>query len=334
MSNTIHHDPANQTNLSPSRTTDDLPKDVAAIPAVTTGADRRSDGGRELANPSPIAPPARTSRRGFLMNTMVSAASLVTATAITVPPIATAAPAVDAVSFPDLVARFLLLRERWKSDLDSEVNEVCEPLSLVVKTIVNRPPKSLCDLGWQAETFLTWADDYQTIEDYDDEVVRMVKTLLANVRSLAGPMIPSIPVAETDDPIFAAIEAHKAARVALYRSIDLHSTLESELPRDKRRSRIKFFEETICETDDPRWIESERAVIRCHDAEENAAIELLGAPVATRAGILALLQYTNTADIDGAGWPDALVSDDGSKTRSWHYFLIEKLAEDFSNAVG
>jgi hypothetical protein len=135
------------------------------------------------------------------------------------------------------------------------------------------------------------------------------------------------------DPILAAIEAHKAARITLYRSIDVHNALERELPKDNRRSRIKFFEETIYETDDPRWIEIERDVIRCHDAEADAAIELLGVPAITRAGILALLHYANEADIDGEGWPDALVSDDGTKTRSWHDFLIEKVAEDLSGAA-
>jgi hypothetical protein len=44
-------------------------------------------------------------------------------------------------------------------------------------------------------------------------------------------------------------------------------------------------------------------------------------------GVLALLKYANAADTDGKGWPDDLQSEDDSKRRSWHYFLIEALAE-------
>ncbi len=83
MSNTTDR-PAD-TNLSPSRTTDGYSENTTTIPAVYPSADSHSDGGREAANPHSIAPPARTSRRGFLMNTMVFAASLAAAAAV-VPP--------------------------------------------------------------------------------------------------------------------------------------------------------------------------------------------------------------------------------------------------------
>ncbi len=39
-----------------------------------------------------------------------------------------------------------------------------------------------------------------------------------------------------------------------------------------------------------------------------------------------MLQYALDRDIDGEAWPTELVSDDGNKTRSWHYFLIENVA--------
>ncbi len=45
------------------------------------------------------------------------------------------------------------------------------------------------------------------------------------------------------------------------------------------------------------------------------------------AGTIALLRYANAADKDGEAWPRELMSDDGTKTRSWHYFLIEVIAE-------
>ena len=36
-------------------------------------------------------------------------------------------------------------------------------------------------------------------------------------------------------------------------------------------------------------------------------------------------QYAVSADPDGEIWPPDLQSDDGTKTRSWHYFLIENI---------
>jgi hypothetical protein len=214
MSNTLVR--PDDTNLSPSRMSDGISKDAAAIHAVNPTADGRSDSVRKFAEPPPAAPPARTSRRGFLMNTMVSAASLATAAAVATPPINTAASSADAVSFPDLVARFLPLRERWKSETatTSELDEICGQLCRIATAIVNQNPKTLCDLGWQVEAVLTWAADFETIDDSDDSADLMLKTLLANIRSLAGPlpMISSIvPAAEMVDPTFALIAAHRSA---------------------------------------------------------------------------------------------------------------------------
>src|ERR1700737_4168973 len=49
------------------------------------------------------------------------------------------------------------------------------------------------------------------------------------------------------DPIYAAIEAHKAARAAVVPVIDAHQALESELPREKRRSNVDAWGEQIIE---------------------------------------------------------------------------------------
>ncbi len=37
--------------------------------------------------------------------------------------------------------------------------------------------------------------------------------------------------------------------------------------------------------------------------------------------------YANAADTDGEGWPSDLCYDESDKRRSWHFFLIENLAE-------
>jgi hypothetical protein len=134
--------------------------------------------------------------------------------------------------------------------------------------------------------------------------------------------LPRVP-----DPILAAIEAHRAVTVELHSVLAVQSGLERTLPRDKRQSSIDAWEEKIIATDDPRWIECERAVHATFDAETDAAIELLNVRPATMLGLIALLQYVTDADLDGEAWPRELLSDDGTKTRSWHHFFVENLAD-------
>ena len=129
------------------------------------------------------------------------------------------------------------------------------------------------------------------------------------------------------DPILATIEAHRAATAAVCSVLDVHTMLERELPRDKRESSVNAHGEEIVTTDDPRWIDCERAVNQAFDAETDAAIELLNVRPATALGLIALLQYVAAADRDGETWPSQLLSDDGSKTRSWHHFFIENVAD-------
>jgi hypothetical protein len=137
----------------------------------------------------------------------------------------------------------------------------------------------------------------------------------------------------TTDPIFAAIESHKAANRNVEAVVSEHSRLESTLPRDKCKSSINAWEEKIVETDDPRWIENERAVMRSFEAETDAACVLVSICPTTIAGVIALLRYANAADKDGEAWPRELMSDDGTKTRSWHYFLVAVIAETLPGLV-
>lgn len=131
--------------------------------------------------------------------------------------------------------------------------------------------------------------------------------------------------ARAPDPILAAIKAHKVARAAVIEAVDWHSALDRELPTDKCRSHITAWREEIVPTDDPRWVACERAVMRCMNAETEAACTLINILPTTAAGAAALLEYAVVADTDGEGWPTELQSDDG-KIRSWHYFLIANLA--------
>jgi hypothetical protein len=136
--------------------------------------------------------------------------------------------------------------------------------------------------------------------------------------ALANPVL-----AAANDPVFAAIEAHKAARLAFENAVSRGSALDEELPSEKTRSWITVWEQTIVETDDPRWIESVREVHRTSDAETDAACALASIAPTTMAGVVGLLQYV--ISIRPEEWPEGVHSDDDTETRPWHTFLFEML---------
>jgi hypothetical protein len=135
-------------------------------------------------------------------------------------------------------------------------------------------------------------------------------TLAAGGAALALAIPPAF---ATDDPIFVAIEAHRAAFVRVIAAVDVEYAFEAAIPRTKEI--------------DPRLIESREATSAAWGAEGDAAIELINVRPATMAGVVALLNYAISADHDGETWPRELLSDDGKTIRSWHHFLIQNLTE-------
>src|SRR3954470_13360206 len=97
----------------------------------------------------------------------------------------------------------------------------------------------------------------------------------AALTASAGIAIPANAAdASTPDPIFEAIEVHRAARLVFENAVGRGCALEQELPREKTRSWITVWEQTIVETDDPRWIDSVREVHHTSDAATDAAYAL------------------------------------------------------------
>jgi hypothetical protein len=93
--------------------------EVPAIPAVDPLADRRSDGGGDRGKAPPIAPLAQSSRRSFLVNSIVSGVSLASATAIPSPSLAAAgnlSPQEAAATNPDDS-----IKPRWSSVLKNSL---------------------------------------------------------------------------------------------------------------------------------------------------------------------------------------------------------------------
>jgi hypothetical protein len=129
----------------------------------------------------------------------------------------------------------------------------------------------------------------------------------ATVAGAALLATPAITSPASADPIFDAIENHKVARAAFSAAVHQHDYHEDE--------------------------HTGREVDLTSDAETDAACTLVSIKATTAAGLVALLRYAIEADTDGIGWPRDLVSDDGTKARSWHYFLIETVTTALTDLV-
>jgi hypothetical protein len=176
--------------------------------------------------------------------------------------------------------------------------------------------------------------DQRTSQPLASEKIRMTNStsttrrgFLSTAAALAASAAVAIPAnaadASSPDPIFEAIEVHRAVRLASENAVSRGSALEEVLPREKTRSWITVWEETIVETDDPRWIDSVREVHRTSEAATDAAYALANVAPTTMAGVLGLLQYA--ISVRPEEWPEGVQSDDDTETRPWQYFLFEML---------
>lgn len=153
---------------------------------------------------------------------------------------------------------------------------------------------------------------------------------LAGINLAAGreAVVRAHPTVKADiDPIFAAIEKHRAAYAAFCAAVEAEGVLDEELPYERKRSNYCAGEATIVETDDPRWIEAQHATNATLDAAEGAALDLLEVRATTVAGAAALLAYAAEHVRQGYGWPQDLVDDDHKNRRDWEVYLHEAVAD-------
>jgi hypothetical protein len=146
----------------------------------------------------------------------------------------------------------------------------------------------------------------------------------------AGLPLPALPAATSQssaaeaDPIFAAIEAHRAAIAAHDQAVGIENSLEESLPDEQRRSRMKVWEKTIVETDDPSWIAAVQTRWEASESMDDLAINLLNTEPTTVAGIDALLRYF--ADQEEALFPEQVRNDDGS-AETFGSYLVRHAAD-------
>ena len=129
---------------------------------------------------------------------------------------------------------------------------------------------------------------------------RAVLAGIASAPALAAPAL-ALPIA---DPIFAAIERHRAAAEAHTSMIDEQAELELSIPHNRRRTHHHEVEDAA-PGDDPRWIDHLRRANATSDQLEEARQQLFDAPMSL-AGLAALIDYMDEVREQGNGdWDDA-----------------------------
>ncbi len=150
------------------------------------------------------------------------------------------------------------------------------------------------------------------------------RTVLIGMAAAAAAPAPAIGSTEPD-PIFAAIEAHKAAGSAFGDAVSAQGRLEKALPRENRRSFVCAFEEEIVETDDPRWISAVRAVNEMSGGAQDRALDLLDVRPTTRAGLVALFRHVS--EIEEADLPSEVVLEEDDQHFSFEAALLRVAAD-------
>ena len=138
----------------------------------------------------------------------------------------------------------------------------------------------------------------------------------------------------TDDPIIAAIEAHRRACAETCAAYERRSVVEDELVAGVRVSAGEA-------ENDPRWIAANDAAEEALAVQDDLAVKLLETQPTTIAGAAALLTYyvdvvTTTQpeivfpELDGNGWPFESKSIDEPR-RDFVYFIVRNVAAALSN---
>lgn len=153
--------------------------------------------------------------------------------------------------------------------------------------------------------------------------------LAAGGAVMAMATIPAVAV--EPDPIFAAIERHRAAWAAYDASLG-EDHLEEYIPREQRQSCVRrAFGGDLdwrVPTDHPDWIAHIELSMVTWTEEAEAACALVSTEDLTPAGAIALLNYAKERSDDTQFWQD--LEDEDGKLHTWHYYLFCQVTEAFA----
>jgi hypothetical protein len=361
------HNPSNkaladETNLSALRTPNSDSAQNSSILGVDPIADCHRDIASKSAEPSSIAPPART-RRGFLMNSIVSAASLATATAVAAFPTGTDS---TATQFDDTFARISEHRR-----LTLMVEEICRRMNGLEEAIPDERRRNYhirhrgTDIGKDDDPrWTSIQQEYWTASDalrgvawsFCDQPATSIEGMCAILAyaveheelgwewpdsrhefSSAGIWVGSIdedwrlslmkslsrPVQGPDIPV-----EHRISLLELQARDDpIFAVIE------KHQRAWDELCEKCSNLDAAHTEEADRELQRLHDAVDNASDDLLDVVPTTIKGISALLGYAADHACGGNSWPCGY-EDENPKTGwdrvhgvSWEVVLHRNLAK-------
>jgi hypothetical protein len=148
------------------------------------------------------------------------------------------------------------------------------------------------------------------------------RALVASTAAMPAAAALGLPVAQAaaePDPIFAAIEVHRQAEAEFGDRVGRKCALEEYLPKRQRKSNFDGGEETIVETDDPRWIAAVRDEEEGSNLAREAALTFMSTEPTTIAGVYALLAYFADLEVIDGGevWPDGLEDPDDPTITQW-----------------
>jgi hypothetical protein len=229
-------------------------------------------------------------------------------------------------------------------------DEAYETASAIVRKIEELPAHSLAGLMVKVEA-VRWCRscdlaDAELSEAPTDE--RLLQAMLLDLASIGGlPELPTTISAPRDsrlcshsaDPIFALIEAHKAAENDYAAAVHHHIAMEQMIEKAKRKGSVYANEVTTVATDDPRWTE---VCIRLSDASKELdalALRMINEPLASVEGVTALLDYAAAYVDAGNLWPQGITDDDEAHQRflgqtPWQHYVIANAAEALRGLTG
>jgi hypothetical protein len=145
------------------------------------------------------------------------------------------------------------------------------------------------------------------------------RSMIAGAAALpAAAVLPAVALAAEPDPIFAAIEAHKAANVTYSRTCSLSTNMRYDAPG---------------------YAEADAATTEACHAERDAAIDLTRIAPTTRTGIDALLAYVLDNDRDYPGhddWPTEMTAPDvldytgEPAVMPFHFWLLRNVRDSLA----
>jgi hypothetical protein len=153
------------------------------------------------------------------------------------------------------------------------------------------------------------------------------RLVLEAVGVIVSHRIPADP-----DPIFAAIEAHRASLARHEAAVLDHRRLMQTLSSE--RTRIVPARDAVAGSEAPEWLASERLVKTTFDETQKCAVDILQRSPTTLAGAIALLRYMEELEAGECPMPKDLTDDrksSGNRTRghaySWTFHAQRMIAD-------